>query len=1665
MSEADPQPSVDCLPTLFEAQVDVDSSRVATSSKDQRLTYGALDERANRLARHLRELGVKPDVTVAICLRRSLDFVVTVLAVLKAGGAYVPIDPLNPADRTHFYLEDSRAHVLVTHRDISISTPPSTRVVLLDDHAEAILAHEATRLPLSCSPSDRAYVIYTSGSTGKPKGVEVSHANVARLFAVTQPLFGFGRTDTWTLCHSAAFDFSVWELFGALLHGGRVVVIPQEIVLEPRRLAALIASERVTMLSQTPSAFRQLAPELLNLGKPSSLRWIVFGGEALEPAMLRPWVERLGDERPELVNMYGITETTVHATYRRILAADILNGRGSPIGRALGDLEILLLDERRCPVAQGEIGEIFITGRGVARGYFGHEALTAERFITLPNGRRAYRSGDLAKVLPDGQLDFIGRADEQIKIRGYRVELGEIKCVLLDCAGVADAAVVCRRERDDAEICAYVVPKSGARFSPKRLAAEVARRLPSYMVPAAVVLLDRLPLTMNGKLDRAALPPPRREQAIYREPASRTEKAVCRLASRALELERIGLDDSFVELGGHSLQAAEAARALEAELGRRVSVIELLSGQTMAELAAKLDQEPQRPFEATARPERSACADEVPASSAGLQLWLHAQRYPEDTAYNETLTLTIPNSVDASQIERALGEVVARHSLLRTRFVWRSGALFQHIEAPASVPLDIRDLRALPPEERALEAKRLSEAQARIPFDLTRPPLVRARLVHLQDREHKLYITIHHAVCDARSLHNIAAELSEILESSAKERLPQLPVLPVGHAALLSGENGGDQLDLPASAPSARPLREAIRPLGLPLGNNVPPEGARRHVLISPALAKSLRAIGATEKATLFMVLLTAWHTLLHRYSGGDSAVVGIVVDLRTSSELLPLVGPLFAVRPIAANPRGDKTFSSLLSEVRAAVLDALRAGLQAPERAQSAGVAFETTFGMVPRPPALAGGLQARVLEIENGAAKHDLSMLLQEEADGGLSGFLEHRTALWSADFADRMAGHFLAILESVAEDAGQRLSELRMLGQEERQKLLLWGRGRADDLTEAPSLPSAHELFLAQAQKTPEAVAIEWNNGVLSYRQLARRASAIAARLRAMGIRRESLILVCLDRSPDLVATLLGILMAGGAFLPLDVAQPEQRIARVIQNAKPALIMTSLRFRSRFPRGSVPVLHIDEEHFPEPSATEDACAPVEPAQLAYVIYTSGSTGRPKGVMIEHRGLSNLIAAWARAVGAEPEGRMLQFSRISFDASIWEIFSTLAAGAVLVLPGEGGPLIGSELAAVLRRRAITTMLIPPSALLTLPNDDFPELQTLIVGGEAFPEEVVEHWSRGRRLFNAYGPTECTVYTTVTRCEPGQGKPPIGRPLENVEVYVLGPARELMPVGVPGELYIGGVGVARGYLNEPELTAARFVENPLRPEQRLYRSGDRAAWRADGQLDFLGRIDRQIKLRGFRIEPDEIEAVLREHPDIQDAVVIAREDIPGHPWLCSYITMHASDKTTELQTETNEMTHLERFLRDRLPDYMVPATIMRLDALPLTASGKIDRASLPSPHSARLRPAAADVHADALESQIAAIWAEVLGIEHIGHSESFFHAGGTSLLLARTQERLEVALGRSLPIPLLFQHPTPRALATFLRGDTKSHADDSTARAERFRRALATKPRRKREA
>jgi len=1664
-----------CLHRLFEARAAADPAAAALTDGDRELSYGELNARSNRLARRLRSLGVGREVLVGIYADRSAEMVVGLLAVLKAGGAYVPLDTAYPADRLGFLLADSGVRVLLTRPHLTDDLPAhAAAVVDLDDPCWGEADDD---LDGGAAPAGAAYVIYTSGSTGRPKGVVVTHANVARLLASNRRAFRFGPADVWTLFHSFAFDFSVWEVWGALAFGGRLVVVPYWVSRSPEAFLTLLRDEQVTVLNQTPSAFRQLARADEAAGTPAdlALRLVVFGGEALEVETLRRWFDRRGDRTPQLVNMYGITETTVHVTYRPVGSDDLDAPAGSsPIGVGLPGWRVLLLDGQMRPVPVGVVGEVYVGGAGVARGYLDRPGLTAERFLpdpfAAPPGGRLYRSGDLARRRPDGALDYAGRADHQVKVRGFRIELGEIEAALVRHPAVREAVVLPRDlGDDDRRLVAYVAGVEGDRPGPAALRAWLKPRLPQYMIPSAFVGLDALPLTAHGKVDREALPAPEPEAGAARAggfepPVTPVELAVAAAWSEVLGLERVGLRDDFFDLGGHSLLATQVVSRVRDALDVAVPLRLLFEAPTVGGLAERVEE-----LRATSagRGSSSTAVTPVrrdgpaPLSFAQEALWFLEQLAPGRATFNVSAAVRVVGPLDLAALRRAFAAILARHEALRTRFVVVDGAPAQVVVDPGASALEVVDLGGLPESERPAEASRRAVAEGRVPFDLAVGPLARGLVLRLNERDHAVVLTMHHVVTDGWSFGVAARELALFYEAERVNRpsatvLPPLPVQYADYAAWQRLRLRGELLDGLLDDWTGR-LR-GVPVLELPTDRPRPAvrgsRGGVHHFRVSEGLAAAVRKLGRREGTTPFMTLLAAFQATLCRYSGQVDFAVGSPVANRGRSEVEGLIGYFINMLAIRADVAGDPTFRELLGRVRAAalgafehqelpferVVEALR-----PGRDLSRTPVFQVMFVFQNNemPDAARSDLTVRPLDLGDGGggtgtAKFDLTLALADDGPG-MVGSWEFDADLFDPATVERLAGHYLNLLAGATAAPDLNVSDLPLAGAAERRQVIDdWNQTSAP----VPPATTVQGLFEAQADRTPGATAWEWAGGRFTYGELDAQANRLAHGLRALGVGPDVRVGIAADRSAALGVALLGVLKAGGAYVPLDPAYPRDRLAAMRDDAGLTVILTQQHLMAQFAAPGVTLVDLDADPYAGHGEGRPGVA-VGPENAAYVIYTSGSTGRPRGVVATHGGLANHALAAADLFGLAAGDRVLQFASLSFDIAVEEVFPAWSRGAAVVLRGGDETLEPARFHAEVESKGVTVLDLPTAYWHAWVNDlaarggSLPgSLRLVVVGGEKASASALGRWRSvgGDRVrwLNTYGPTEATVIATAYEpagADDSGGEVPIGRPIRNARVYVLDDRRRPAPLGVPGELFLGGRGVARGYLGRPGATAERFLPDPFDPVagSRMFRTGDRVRWRADGELEFLGRTDDQVKVRGYRVEPGEVEAAILAHPGVRSAAVVAAPDASGALALIAYAVAEPGAAVTPEA--------LARSLRAILPGPMAPSRIALLNALPMTPSGKVDRRSLldlTGPDSGLVSTTLAP--RDDLEASLAAVWEDVLGVRPVGVTDDFFELGGHSLLAIRLLARVEEVFGRRLALAALFLGPTVADQANLLR-------------------------------
>ncbi len=1630
---------------------------VAAVHEGASLTYGELDERAGRLAARLRRLGVGPESRVALFCERSLEMLVAVVGVLKAGGAYVPLDPRYPAERVAFVLADAGAGAVLTQTALLERLPATNAKVLLLDGDEEMDAGPLE--PVRVEPGQAAYVIYTSGSTGRPKGVVVGHAQAARLFTATREWFHFGPGDVWTLFHSYAFDFSVWEIWGALAHGGRLVVVPFWVSRAPEAFLDLLERERVTVLNQTPSAFRQLVladaaedPGTTRTTRDLALRFVIFGGEALEMASLAPWFARHGDERPRLVNMYGITETTVHVTYRSLSASDL--SAASVVGVPIPDLQVHVVDRAMAPAPLLVPGEILVGGAGLARGYLNRPELTARRFVPDPfggrPGERLYRSGDLARRLPGGELAYLGRIDQQVKIRGFRIELGEIEAALAAHPAVGAAAVLVLPDAAGGSRLVACLAGAAVPGVPE-LRAFLRERLPEPMVPSAFVILASLPLTPNGKVDRRALSrmetglqPASAPKGAGVAPATPMEVALAKIFGNVLGLAAVAADDNFFDHGGHSLLAVRLVTEIRRDLGADLSVRAVFEHPTVAGLAravaAAVGHASESPATAIVRAFRDG---RPPLSFPQSRLWFLDQLDPGSATYNIPFPLRLEGPLDAGLLAAVLGEIVRRHEALRTTFAaGELGEPYQVIAPVAVAAVPSIDLAALPAAPRQAEAARLAGEDAARPFDLAAGPVLRFALLRLAAAEHLLLLTVHHIAFDGWSVNVLLGELAALYEAGAAGRPSPLPEPPVQYAdfavwqrrelagGALAGHLGywrrrlagaPTVLELPADRP--RPAAQSFR-------------GAMRAAAV-PVPGAALRALARRERATPFMLHLAAFAGLLQRLTGRDDLLVGTPIANREQVEIEGLIGFFVNTLVLRAELGGDPDFGELLRRTRDTALgayahqdlpfDALVDELR-PERDPSRSPLVQVMLvlaetGELPHPPGL------RLTAAEHGLhpARFDLTLSIFDRGDEVVA-VAEYATDLFDPATMERLLAHFGILLGGAAAESGSsvRLSDLPLFAPAERHQMLAeWG----DTAARLPAGDSVLDLFAARARRAPESVAVVHGGPRLSYGELAAAANGLGRHLRALGVGPEVAVAVAAERSIDMVVGLLGVLAAGGAYVPLDPAYPRERLAFMLEDCGAPVLVTQSRLLPSLPAFTGQVVLLDGNYPAEGS--KPLTDTVELDSLAYVIYTSGSTGRPKGVQVAHRGLVNLTLAQIELFDLRPGRRALQYASFSFDASVSEIFTALVSGAELHLADRDDLLPGPGFARLIRERGITTATLTPSTLAAfeaaVPGDRLDSISTLVVAGEACPPELAARWSPGRRFLNAYGPTEDTVCASAELGFP-RGAPTLGYAIANTRLLVLDAALLPVPAGVEGEIAIAGVGLARGYLGRPDLTAERFVPDPssFALGGRAYRTGDRGRFLADGRLEFLGRVDHQIKVRGFRIEPGEIEAALLRLPELREAVVMAREDVPGDRRLVAYVVAALpGEGASPVPAE------IRRALLAGLPEHMVPSAVVVLPALPLTPNGKLDRKALPPPGQdapGLERPFVAP--GGAVEEVVAGIWCAVLGVERVSADDLFFDLGGHSLLATQVISRLRAAFDVDLPVRALFEAPTVARLA-----------------------------------
>ena len=1665
-----PYPKDKGVHELFYEQVERTPHACALVEDSAALTYGELNERAERLKHQLKRFGVCPEAIVGIHMERSAAMVVAFLAVLKAGGAYMPLDPTFPPEHLAFMLRESGVSVVISTRAYApIQSKTLRHVVPIESLFIPIDRGEDT--PYSNGVNNLAYVLYTSGSTGLPKAVGVSHGNIIRLLIGTDYI-SIRSSDVFAHMAAPAFDASTFEIWGALLHGGKVVIYPDR---EPDlgRLDALFRSNQVSVAWVTAGLFHQILEERPRTF--DSLRYLLSGGDVLSVNHVRRALKELPDCR--IIDGYGPTEATTFSACHPILNGDSI-GATVPIGRPIANTTTYVLDSHLQPLPTGIPGELYIGGDGIARGYLNRPDLTATKFVADPfgpPGRRLYRTGDRVRWRHDGRLEFLGRLDHQVKIRGYRIEPAEVEEVLLQHALVKQVAVVTQgTDTADRRLVAYIVPDldasedRGEETVLSELRTYIRGRLPRFMTPSAWVLLDRIPLTANGKVDRRALPARQSRSdpsRTYLAPQTPLQQTLVDIWEILLQTSGIGIHENFFDLGGHSLLATRVVSRIRERLKLDLPVKALFESPTIEQLSASIESSA-REGASLVRLVPQPRNGPLPLSFAQERLWFLDRLGLVGTAYNIPLALRIEGALDTTTLEHTLAALIIRHECLRTRFSSQDGIPHQLIAPLGQFSLPCVDLTTIESRQsREAELQRETQRELLRRFDLSEGPLFRVCLFRMSLHEHVLLMTLHHIVSDGWSLNILSHDLYALYTAFSEHKpctLPELPVQYVDYAIWQRQCFTPEVIDAQLGYWRAR-LHDAPPQLRLPSDRARPEAESFRGGIVSltipEPLAVFLHQLAQQGGATLFMVILAAYNVLLYRWSGADDIVVGSPVAARTNRAVEGLIGFFVNTMAIRTRLSGELTFAQLLQSVKDEALGAyshldlpfarLVEALN-PDRSLSHQPIFQVMLALQDDTEENmdAAGLTWTWTTLEYATAHFDLTLYVHQKKDRLRLQF-EYAADLFDRNTIERLATRFQKLLETVVAQPQTRLGSLSILLDSERDQLL-------NDYIGTRSTPSAPrtvtEMFSAQVQYSPDTVAVLYDNSALTYRELNDRSTRLAHYLNCNGVGADQPVAICIDRRQEMVIGVLAILKSGGAYLPLDPAYPVERIRHMVKDAAPRFVLVGRQQTAEFPQTDTKIIVLDDlsGEFPAETSLDaswNAHKAPEPT-LAYVIYTSGSTGRPKGTAMSHSSMSNLIE-WHREVfGERKPCHVLQFAPLSFDVAFQEIFSTLCTQGTLVLLQEQVRRDAEALVELLQKHLVQRLFMPPLMLQNVAEflADVPEvpsaLTDIIVAGEQLriSPEVRAFFTRipKARLHNHYGPTETHVVTALSlsgSSEQWPATPAIGRPVTNAEVYVLDVSLELLPIGVEGEICIGGDALARGYLQRPELTALRFVANPFSKgaETRLYRTGDLGRWREDGTLEYSGRNDNQIKIRGYRIELGEIESQLERHENVKDVAVIVREDVAGDKRLVAYVTLH--------ENQALSVDSLLVYLDSVLPEYMVPSAVVVLDRLPLSPNGKLDRKVLPAPSQGAFRLKEHQPPQGEIENAIATVWRELLKLETVGRTDNFFQLGGHSLLATRVLARIRDRLGIELPLRRIFDSPTILQLAAAIEDETRSAA------------------------
>ncbi|AJE54260.1 non-ribosomal peptide synthetase [Paenibacillus polymyxa] len=1616
---------------LFEEQAERNLERIAVVMGAERLTYGELNTRANRLAHALLRRGVKPEQIIGLVTERSLEMIVAILAIVKAGGVYLPIDPSYPPERIRHMLADSGTALLLVQRHGLLPADCGYEGEMID--LSAIPERdEAAHNPVTGAKAEHlAYVMYTSGSTGQPKGVMITHRNVVKTI-INNGYLEITPEDRVLQLSNYAFDGSTFDIYGALLNGAALVIAPRETMLDIRQLERLLQQEKITITLMTTALFNTLVD--LNIGCLEGTRKVLFGGEQVSVLHVQRAVERLGPNR--VIHLYGPTETTVYATSYEIGKMQgeppsedytqthrLERDYTVPIGRPVHNTSVYIVNTGGQLQPVGVAGELCVGGDGVARGYLNRPELTAERFVENPwaPGTWMYRTGDLARWREDGTVEYLGRMDEQVKIRGHRIELGEIETVLLSYPGIREVVVTAARDtQGHSSLRAYVV--SDEEWSATKLRRHLGASLPEYMIPGSFTGLGSLPLTLNGKVDKRALPEPTgTHDKSYVAPANETEEKLANLFQELLGAEQVSTEHSFFELGGHSLKAMSLVARIHKELNVEVPVREVFLHPTVQELASLVQTPDTVKGTSYESIEPAPLQPYYPASHAQRRMYIVQQVGDvQTTAYNMPLQLEITGALDTERMAFALKKLIHRHESLRTSFHMVGNQLVQQIHKDVSWEVQLT-------EADDAEISHLNGAFIR-PFDLGTAPLFRAQLVRTGTDRHVLMLDMHHIISDGVSTGIWMKDLTSLYVG---EELLALQIQYKDYAVWQQGDKQAARLlaqkqywlneytgELPVLELPTEEVRPAIQQFeGSTWSFEVPEEQLQR-----------LKKVAADQGVTLYMILLAAYQALLAKYTGQDDIIVGTPIAGRPHADLEGIVGMFVNTLALRFRPQPDLSFDTFLNHVKEKVMQAythadypfeeLVEQLSLP-RNLSRHPLFDTVFALqnMDTPDKKVDGLAFRVREVVWDHAKFDLSWMIAE--DDKLSVTIEYSTRLFTQAAIERMGNHFTFLLQQIVKHPRIQIGRLELVNEIEKSRILTEFNDTALDY---PKMFTIQHSFEEQARRAPDQVAVVADNGQLTYGELNNRANQLAREITNKGIGRGHVVAIMMEPSLEMFISILAVIKAGSAYLPIDPEYGEERVSFMLEDSQAKLIMIQEPIQVN-PKYSGHVLVLGDVGNPSESDAEYTNSDLlnGPSDLAYMIYTSGSTGQPKGVMIEHQSLMNLCMWHIHHFDVTSQDRATKYAGPGFDASVWEIFPYLASGAsIYIIPAE----MRYEVEAISRfydEHCITISFLPTQFAEQFMQHDHSSLRWLLTGGDKLQHVV----NKTYRISNNYGPTENTVCATTYTVDPRNPKIPIGHPIANNRIYIVNKQEQLLPVGVPGELWISGESVARGYWNRAELTNERFITDPFVPGNRVYKTGDLGRWLEDGNIEYIGRIDDQVKIRGYRVETGEVEAAMRQYGCINEVIVLARSDHQSQLYLCAYVVPLEGYIRSELRQHVNR----------QLPHYMVPAFIVELAELPLTANGKVDKKALMQLEIIGQEETASEFIAPAapVEVLLADIWADILGVPKVGIYDNFFELGGDSIKAIQIAARLNQH-ELKIQVKDLFQQQTISGLLPYLQ-------------------------------